>query len=673
MARIEMKRSITPLVIKAVLLGACSAILGMITFLVFYYLPLRTVREAYDKLQASEERYRLIAEKMNDIVWIADIDLNTLYITPSVQTILGFSQEEVPKTIDQQITPDSLVIAMEAFSRELAIEKQGNGDPDRTASLVLEYYHKDGSTHWLETMMSWLRNDQGVLTGIHGVSRDITERKRAEDALRASEEKFSSAFRYSPNAICISTIREGCLVDVNDVFLDTLGYKREEIIGRTTADLNLWVDMDQRNIMLKALLETGKVTGFEFRIRDKQDKIHWGLGSMSLIKITEKPYILTQTVDVTERKLAEEKFYKVFITTPDGIVITRLIDGVFLEVNKGFEDIVGWKREEIIGLKSVESPVNFWVDLSERRFLVAELGAGRDVLHREIEFRQKDGSIHSGVYSARPISIAGEECLIFVLQDITGKKRMERELMAFQKMKLMGQITAGVAHEVRNPLHAIQAMSEAMDKAMSEAMSIGLNKNSDSQDYLMHIKAQVERLSHLMNDLLELGRPIRPSQFSRALLTEIAAVAVKRWEEAHPHPAPSVKVADRLPPDDFVLVDTNKIQRVIINLINNAAQHSPMDKEILLELSKSGEDCMMVRVIDRGEGLRPENQGRVFDPFYTTCKGSTGLGLSICRHIIESHGGKIEIINNKNAPGCTAWFTLPVQNSREQTGNRSYC
>jgi signal transduction histidine kinase len=130
--------------------------------------------------------------------------------------------------------------------------------------------------------------------------------------------------------------------------------------------------------------------------------------------------------------------------------------------------------------------------------------------------------------------------------------------------------------------------------------------------------------------------------------------------EAHPRLSQQVKVVNNLQPDDFVLVDTNKIQQVIINLMENASQHSPKDEEILLTLGKSSENYVMVKVIDKGEGLNPQDQPRVFEPFYTTRKSGTGLGLSICKHIIESHGGSIDIVNNKNAPGCTAQFIIPV-------------
>ncbi len=148
-------------------------------------------KQAEDALRESESQYRLLTEKMSDIIWIADLNLRTLYVSSSVQKILGFSREErMNQTVEEQLTPASLSFGLEAMARELALEEQHQADPERSAMLVLEYHHKDGSTRWMETVISGIRNDQGLLTGLHGVSRNITERKKAEEALAESEKRY---------------------------------------------------------------------------------------------------------------------------------------------------------------------------------------------------------------------------------------------------------------------------------------------------------------------------------------------------------------------------------------------------------------------------------------------------------------------------------------------------
>ena len=132
-------------------------------------------------LHESEEKYRLLTEKIPDIVWVADLELRTVYVSPSVKKVLGFTQEErTLQAIDQQLTSDSLAHGLDILAKELNLEKQPHKDLERSISLELEYFHKDGSTRWMETVVSGIRNSHGELTGIHGVSRDITERRKAE-------------------------------------------------------------------------------------------------------------------------------------------------------------------------------------------------------------------------------------------------------------------------------------------------------------------------------------------------------------------------------------------------------------------------------------------------------------------------------------------------------------
>jgi len=130
-------------------------------------------------------KYRLLADKMRDIVWMVDMDLHTTYVSPSVETVLGFTPEErVLQRLEEQITPESLAIVSEVLGREMAREERGGADPDRSVTLVLEYYHKDGSTRWMENVIRGICNKQGIPTGFHGVSRDITDRRREDAAER---------------------------------------------------------------------------------------------------------------------------------------------------------------------------------------------------------------------------------------------------------------------------------------------------------------------------------------------------------------------------------------------------------------------------------------------------------------------------------------------------------
>lgn len=135
-------------------------------------------------------------------------------------------------------------------------------------------------------------------------------REYTKDSLLASEEMFALAFKHSPNGICISTARDGRYVEVNDVYINFLGYSRKELIGRTSSDINLWVDIAERDALVRQVFQNGNVVGFELRFRDKDSNIHWGYVSAALVIIRGDSYILTQTQDITEQKKIEKELQR---------------------------------------------------------------------------------------------------------------------------------------------------------------------------------------------------------------------------------------------------------------------------------------------------------------------------------------------------------------------------
>jgi len=160
----------SPIIFRNIVVGIRGAILDI-----------TKRKQAEASLRESEAKYRLLAEKMTDVVWIMDLNLRTIYVSPSIEKMLGFTPEErMLQDVKGQLTPASLALSYDVLSRELLLEQNTQADPERTITMEVEYYHKDGSTRWAENIICGLRDNNGVLIELHGVSRDITQRKKME-------------------------------------------------------------------------------------------------------------------------------------------------------------------------------------------------------------------------------------------------------------------------------------------------------------------------------------------------------------------------------------------------------------------------------------------------------------------------------------------------------------
>lgn len=226
------------------------------------------------------------------------------------------------------------------------------------------------------------------------------------------------------------------------------------------------------------------------------------------------------------------------------------------------------------------------------------------------------------------------------------------EKCRFERLSAHGQIVAGVAHEVRNPLNAILAITDALCQ--------DLGTNPEYHEFLVHIRAQVKRLSVLMTDLLELGKPVEQFSFQPASLEEICSSAIDVWMHSSPDRKHEIKLI--LPvshSNTFVTADSQKLQQVFINLLENAAQHTPEGSPIHIVIHKPEDGVCRVEVVDRGSGIEEATIPRIFEPFFSTRRGGVGLGMSIVKHIVEAHEGAVGVENNAPPPGCTIKITFP--------------
>ena len=243
--------------------------------------------------------------------------------------------------------------------------------------------------------------------------------------------------------------------------------------------------------------------------------------------------------------------------------------------------------------------------------------------------------------------------------DVTERKELEKQLTRARKLEFLGQLAAGVAHEVRNPLNAILTVSEALFREPA------LCAAPDLEPYISHIRSQVNRLARLMNDLLDLGRPISRDSLQPVLLVDLCRQTIRLWQQTGVATDFSVElvvtpVHERLQ----VRADRDRLQQIIFNLLENAGQHSPAGGRISLlldePLTQDGRELVLLRVVDQGGGIAPELVEQVFEPFYSSRRGGSGLGLTLVRQFADQMGGSVRITSNAPEPGCTVLLQLPL-------------
>jgi signal transduction histidine kinase len=249
-----------------------------------------------------------------------------------------------------------------------------------------------------------------------------------------------------------------------------------------------------------------------------------------------------------------------------------------------------------------------------------------------------------------PTPILGER--VVILRDVTEQREMARRMAAFERRAATGDLLMSVAHEVRNPLAAVQAAAEAL--------GLDAAGNPDQTMLLDIIQKQVERLGTLMRDLLYVARPSPVSMRRRASLVELCHAALDAWRRNPARPPRAVELHAPEGDDLPVLIEPQRIEQVLVNLLDNAAEHSPPDGAIRVELARRLPDLVRVRTVDLGCGVPAAGLDRMFEPFFTTRASGTGLGLTIARSIVEDHGGRVAAWNNDPGPGLTVEFTLPL-------------
>ncbi|AGB02000.1 PAS domain S-box protein [Methanoregula formicica] len=263
-------------------------------------------RTAEEALHESEVRLRLLTDNVKDVIWTADMDMHLTYVTPSVHELRGMMPEEaIGEPVEEALTPESLAIIREHYRHATSDLQEGKIMP-APRPLELEFRRKDGSTVWTEVIITPMLGTGGIPTGVIGLTRDISQRRASETALRESEKMFSTIFRTSLVALTLLSVKDNTFYAVNDAFIKNSGYSREEVLGKTPWEIGLLVDREIGERIATVLKKERHIEAEEVPFRAKDGTVRVCLYSATLITMQEELYLLSSVIDISGRKNMEE-------------------------------------------------------------------------------------------------------------------------------------------------------------------------------------------------------------------------------------------------------------------------------------------------------------------------------------------------------------------------------
>jgi|WetSurMetagenome_2_1015567.scaffolds.fasta_scaffold00708_4 PAS domain S-box-containing protein len=629
--------------------------------------------EAESALYRSEKRYREMAFLLPQTIYEADSKGFLTFINKAGTEMFGYTDEDLSKGIN----------VIDTFSEEDReklylnfLRVVGGKVTHGTRYLALR---KDGSRFPVEIYSTPIIED-GKHVGARGVIYDISERVKAESEIRANHELLKVLIDYNPFSINLVDM-DGRIIMANSVFCEMAGMPMEELVGVKVEDLDYKLELAEE--IKKEFTEKGSVRNFETSVSFK-DKIKQNIILYtSNVDVNGRKAILTSTINITERKVLEnrlresEALFRTVVDMSPYLITIIDKDYRFSMANEAFLKKFRLTLPEIIG-KRVEEIGFVMPEEDSKRFELEYFSKG-EVIDMEVGFDTPDKERIYSLMSIKPIVIDNEPHSILTTVDITDRKLLEDKLLDYnqrleelvkerteeletaqsqlietEKMASLGILTAGVAHEINNPLNYIFNGAMAIESHIKEKCP---DQIEELKPLFGAINSGIDRTAEIVKSLNKYSRK-EEKAFHDCDVHGIIDNCLTMLDNQYKDKIEIVKdYTANLP---LVPGREGKLHQVFLNVLINAIQ--AIDGKGRIGIRTSVENNMVtIRISGTGHGIPAKNLKNIFDPFFTTKdpgKG-TGLGLSITQKIIQEHSGTI-ICKSKMGEGSEFIINLPV-------------
>ena len=542
--------------------------------------------------------------------------------------------------------------------------------------LELEILSAKGVHKWVHTIGNPVV-ENGVVVKVHGSFQDITELKKAEEALRKSEDLFSKAFNGSPSPMTIASQKDGRYVAVNESFLRMIGLPREVVVGKTGDELNL-IDTSERDKIIAEIKKRGFLHNFEIRAKSHSDRILNLLTSIENTELAGEPSTIATMLDITERKMAEEalreseeKFRVLMESIPLPVAYAKK-DGTIIFRNERFLHDFGYSASEI---PSIEE---WWIlaypDADYRGRVIQSwesavknaIECGGDIESEEYQITCRDGSVRTTIVTG----IIIDDNILVTFIDITDRKRAEQVITRLNETleqrvldrtvqledanKELEAFSYSVSHDLRAPLRHINGFVDLLTENYNNLLP------EKGRHYLEVIVGASHHMGTLIDDLLQFSRTGRKEMQNTVLDMNLLIKDVLKLI----NPETIGREIDWNIAELPVLKGDHALLQIVwYNLISNAIKFTKEREVAKISIGYTDEQIEYVfYVTDNGAGFDMRYAHKLFGVFQRLHNKSefegTGIGLANVRRIISKHGGRTWAESQLNQ-GATFYFTLP--------------